>query len=206
MPQPFVKGLTADMRNAYVKRTTKETDIDARINLDGSGAAKISTGIGFFDHMLTALANHSLMDIELTCKGDLNVDGHHSVEDCGIALGMAFAEAIGDKRGIKRMGSAFVPMDEALAHAALDISGRPWLCWNVPEQRGIIGAYDAELTEEFMRAFAINAGITLHMRLLYGVNSHHVAEALYKSLARALREAVSIDERVKGVPSTKGVL
>lgn len=193
------------MRTAEITRKTKETDIKIKLNLDGSGTPDIDTGIGFFDHMLTALCVHGGFDMEISCSGDLNVDGHHTVEDVGIALGKAFAEALSDKSGIVRYGSAFIPMDEALGFCALDISARPFLVFNAEFTNEKIGEYDSCLTEEFMRAFAFNAGITLHLRSEYGKNDHHIAEALFKALAYALRTAVKKNESGKAV-STKGTL
>lgn len=193
------------MRTSEITRKTKETDIKIKLNIDGSGTPVIDTGIGFFDHMLTALCVHGGFDMEISCKGDLNVDGHHSVEDVGIALGKAFAEALGDKSGITRYGSAFIPMDEALGFCALDISARPFLVFNAEFTNEKIGDYDSCLTEEFMRAFAFNAGITLHLKSEYGKNDHHITEALFKALAYALRTAVKKNESGKAV-STKGTL
>lgn len=193
------------MRTSEITRKTKETDIRIKLNIDGSGTPVIDTGIGFFDHMLTALCVHGGFDMEISCKGDLNVDGHHSVEDVGIALGKAFAEALGDKSGITRYGSAFIPMDEALGFCALDISARPFLVFNAEFTNEKIGDYDSCLTEEFMRAFAFNAGITLHLKSEYGKNDHHITEALFKALAYALRTAVKKNESGKAV-STKGTL
>ena len=193
------------MRTAEITRKTKETDIKIRLNIDGSGTPDIDTGVGFFDHMLTALCVHGGFDMEISCKGDLNVDGHHSVEDVGIALGKAFGEALGDKSGITRYGSAFIPMDEALGFCALDISARPFLVFNAEFTNEKIGDYDSCLTEEFMRAFAFNAGITLHLKSEYGKNDHHITEALFKALAYALRTAVKKNESGKAV-STKGTL
>ena len=192
-------------RTAEITRKTKETDIRIKLNIDGSGTPVIDTGIGFFDHMLTALCVHGGFDMEISCKGDLNVDGHHSVEDVGIALGKAFGEALGDKSGITRYGSAFIPMDEALGFCALDISARPFLVFNAEFTNEKIGDYDSCLTEEFMRAFAFNAGITLHLKSEYGKNDHHITEALFKALAYALRTAVKKNESGKAV-STKGTL
>ncbi|MBR2216325.1 MAG: imidazoleglycerol-phosphate dehydratase HisB [Selenomonadaceae bacterium] len=194
------------MRSATVTRNTAETKIRLALNLDGSGQAKISSGIGFFDHMLTLFAHHGCLDLELQCDGDIKVDGHHTVEDIGIALGQAVQEALGDKKGIRRYGSFFLPMDETLALVALDISGRPFLVYEGGSMAPLIGEYDTELTPEFLRAFAVNAGITLHAKILYGANSHHKVEALFKALGHALREAVEKDPRVDGIPSTKGVL
>ena len=188
------------MRTSEITRKTKETDIKIKLNIDGSGTPVIDTGIGFFDHMLTALCVHGGFDMEISCKGDLNVDGHHSVEDVGIALGKAFGEALGDKSGITRYGS-----DEALGFCALDISARPFLVFNAEFTNEKIGDYDSCLTEEFMRAFAFNAGITLHLKSEYGKNDHHITEALFKALAYALRTAVKKNESGKAV-STKGTL
>lgn len=193
------------MRTSEITRKTKETDIRIKLNIDGSGTPEIDTGIGFFDHMLTALCVHGGFDMEISCKGDLNVDGHHSVEDVGIALGKAFSEALGDKSGITRYGSAFIPMDEALGFCALDISARPFLVFNAEFTNEKIGDYDSCLTEEFMRAFAFNAGITLHLKSEYGKNDHHITEALFKALAYALRTAVKKNESGKAI-STKGTL
>lgn len=192
------------MRTAVIDRDTKETKIHVRIDLDGSGKYDISTGIGFFDHMLTALCVHAGFDMDVKCDGDLYVDGHHSVEDTGIALGQAFARAIGDKKGIRRYGSFYIPMDEALGFCSLDISGRPYLVYDCSYTNQSTGQYDNFLTEEFMRAFAVNAGITLHLKCMYGANDHHKIEALYKALAHALNEAVAIEGDT--VLSTKGVL
>ncbi len=194
-------------RTAKLTRTTSETDLTASVDLDGSGRAEVATGIGFLDHMLTALARHSLIDMSVAAKGDLHIDFHHTTEDVGIVLGQAVARALGEKRGIRRFGSALVPMDEALAEAAIDISGRPFLAWSVSFARDKVGEMDTELFEEFFRAFAMNAGITLHVTQKAGTNAHHVAEACFKALARALRVAVEIDPRVgNAIPSTKGSL
>ena len=195
-----------DMREGSVERCTNETSISVRIDLDGTGKGEIHSGIGFFDHMLNLFAAHGLFDMQLQCNGDTEVDGHHSVEDIGIALGQAVKEALGDKKGIARYGSFYLPMDESLAFVALDISGRPFLVYDGGEMAPMIGGYDTELTEEFLRAFAFHAGITLHMKVLYGKNSHHKVEAIFKALGHALRIAVEKDARVQGVPSTKGVL
>lgn len=194
------------MRTANVVRNTAETKIGLALNLDGEGKSQIDSGVGFFDHMLTLLAAHSLMDLEVVCDGDILVDGHHSIEDIGIALGTAFKQAIGDKKGIKRYGTSYVPMDEALAFVALDISGRPYLVYEAGEMAPMIGAYDTELTEEFLRAFSVHAGITLHVKVQYGRNSHHKVEAIFKALGHALADAVQQDPRIQGVLSTKGVL
>ncbi len=194
-------------RTAEVARKTKENDITVGINLVGKGENKIDTGIGFFDHMLTALSKHSGIDMNISCKGDLNVDAHHSVEDTGIVLGQAVAEALGDKTGIRRYGSARIPMDEALGEAVIDISGRPFIVYNCEFISDMIGELDTQLVEEFMRSFAFNAGITLHIGCPYGTNDHHKAEAMFKALARALRQASEIDPRFEGqVISTKGSL
>lgn len=194
-------------RAASLTRTTTETDITLSLNLDGTGTADIATGIGFLDHMLTALARHGLFDLTVRAKGDLHIDFHHTTEDVGIVLGQAFARALGDKRGIRRFGHGVVPMDEALVDAAVDISGRPFLAWNVSFQRPKIGEMDTELFEEFFRALAFNAGVTLHITMRAGVNAHHVAEASFKATARALRAACEIDPRAAGdIPSTKGAL
>lgn len=193
------------MREGEIQRTTYETDIKLRLNLDGEGKSTIDTGIGFFDHMLTLFARHGALDLRLSVKGDLNVDGHHSVEDTGIVLGQAVSKALGDKAGIKRYGCAYVPMDEALARCVLDISGRGFLVYDVPEMAYNPGM-DVMLAEEFFRAFAVNAGITLHISVLYGKNPHHMLEGMFKALGRALREAASMDAKMEGVPSTKGLL
>ena len=191
-------------RTAEIARKTKETDIKIKLNLDGSGVHDIDSGIGFFDHMLTALCVHGGFDLDISCKGDLYVDGHHTVEDVGICLGRAFSEALGDKSGIMRYGSAFIPMDEALGFCSLDISARPYLVFNADFSDDRIGEYDTCLTEEFMRAFAFNAGITLHLKEEYGKNDHHITEALFKALAHALNQAVSVNGGV--TLSTKGTL
>jgi imidazoleglycerol-phosphate dehydratase len=194
-------------RIASITRTTTETDISLTLNLDGTGRADIASGIGFLDHMLTALTRHGLFDLTLRAKGDLHIDFHHTTEDVGIVLGQAFRKAIGDKRGITRFGHALIPMDETLAEAAIDISGRPFLVWNVEFVRPKIGEMDTELFEEFFRAFAMNALLTLHVTRRAGRNAHHVAEACFKSTARALRMAAELDPRVgDAIPSTKGAL
>lgn len=193
------------MRTSEISRKTKETDISVTLALDGSGTADIQTGIGFFDHMLTALAVHGGFDLTVRCAGDLNVDGHHSVEDVGICLGQALGQALGDKAGIVRYGSAYIPMDEALGFCAVDVSGRPFLVFRAAFTNERIGDYETCLTEEFMRAFAFNAGITLHLNAEYGKNDHHITEALFKALAHALKQAVA--ENADGAAlSTKGVL
>jgi len=194
-------------RSATVTRRTRETEITATVNLDGSGVGTISTGVGFLDHMLEQLARHSLIDIELTAKGDLHVDFHHTTEDSGIVLGQALARALGDKAGITRYAALHLPMDETLTRVAIDVSGRPYLVWKVAFTRPKVGDMDTELFREWFQAFAQNAGITLHIETLYGENNHHIAETCYKGLARALREAISVDPRQAGrVPSTKGTL
>lgn len=191
------------MRTASITRTTKETDIALKLSLEG-GDVQVSTGIGFFDHMLTALAFYAGWGMELTVKGDLQVDGHHTVEDTGIVLGQALREALGDKKGIRRFGSAYVPMDEALCFTALDFSNRPYLVFDADMPQPTIGDYDACLTLEFMRALSFNAGITLHQKCHYGVNAHHITEGLYKALGLAIKDAVKVEG--EGVVSTKGVL
>src|SRR5436190_3418943 len=194
-------------RTAEISRKTKETDIRLALNLDGSGKAAARTGVGFFDHMLDLLARHSLMDLAVDAKGDLDVDAHHTVEDVGIVLGQAIEKAIGDKRGIYRYGWAIVPMDESLAQVAIDLSGRPAFVFNVNFPRGTIGEFPVELVEEFFKSLATNAKMNLHVSVPYGSNNHHIAEAIFKATAKALRQAVSIDERAKdAVPSTKGSL
>ncbi|KAF0208430.1 MAG: imidazoleglycerol-phosphate [Actinobacteria bacterium] len=193
-------------RTATITRTTNETDITLTLDLDGSGETTVSTGVPFFDHMLDALGRHGSLDLAVTARGDLEVDAHHTVEDVGIVLGQTVAEALGDKRGIRRFGSAAVPMDEALVLGAIDISGRGQLTYAVEVPIEIIGTFDTTLAKEFLVAFATNAGITLHVHKLAGDNAHHIIEAAFKAVARALREAVEIDPRVVGVPSTKGSL
>jgi imidazoleglycerol-phosphate dehydratase len=201
------RAKSPESRTATVKRRTKETKISATVDLDGTGAYDISTGVGFLDHMIEQLARHSLIDIALSCEGDLYIDQHHTTEDSGIVLGQAFAEALGDKAGITRYGACYLPMDETLTRVALDVSGRPYLVWQVEFTRSKIGEMDTELFREWFQAFAQNAGITLHVENLYGENSHHIAETCYKALARALRQAIAIDPRQIGrVPSTKGQL
>lgn len=195
------------MRQASVERNTQETQISATINLDGSGVYDIETGIGFLDHMLEQLSRHSLIDITLRAKGDLHIDFHHTTEDTGIALGQAFSQALGDRKGIWRYGSALIPMDETLTRVALDASNRPYLIWKVDFSRDKLGDMDTELFKEWFQAFAQNAGLTLHVENLYGTNNHHIVESSYKALARALREAIAIDPRkADAVPSTKGSL
>jgi len=195
------------MRQAKVARKTKETQISARIDLDGTGAYDIATGIGFLDHMLEQLSRHSLIDITLKAKGDLHIDFHHTTEDTGIVLGQAVAEALGERAGICRYGEALVPMDETLTRVALDASNRPYLIWNVTFARDKLGEMDNELFKEWFQAFAQHAGLTLHVENLYGENSHHIVESCFKGLARALRQAIEIDpRRSQAVPSTKGRL
>ena len=193
-------------RTAKVVRATAETDIGLSGDLAGTGAADVETGVGFFDHMLCALARHSLVDLTVRVKGDTEVDDHHTVEDTGIVLGKALREALGDKRGIRRFGSVMVPLDEALVMAAVDVSGRGELYWDVPIGPAKVGTFDTELAKEFFAGLARDAGITLHLRLVTGENAHHIIEATFKAAARALREAVESDPRVDGVPSTKGSL
>jgi imidazoleglycerol-phosphate dehydratase len=194
-------------RTAKIERTTSETSIELALGLDGTGASEIDTGIGFLDHMLTAFARHGLFDLRIRAEGDLHIDDHHTAEDVGIVLGQAFARAIGDKRGIRRFGQALVPMDEALVEAAVDVSGRPFLAWGVSFPTQKVGTMDTELFEEFFRAFAGNAGVTLHITAKAGRNTHHLAEAAFKAAARALRAAAELDSRVGDViPSTKGSL
>jgi len=195
------------MRQGEVQRTTRETDIQVKLTIDGSGEYDISTGIGFLDHMLEQLSRHGGMDIFVRVKGDLHIDGHHTTEDTGIAMGQAFKQALGDKMGITRYGHAYLPMDETLARAALDISGRPFLVWNVPFTRDKIGEMDTELFQEWFRAFAFAAGLTLHVDILRGENNHHMIEACYKALALSIKAAATIDPRNEGrIPSTKGKL
>jgi imidazoleglycerol-phosphate dehydratase len=198
---------TSAPRIASIDRQTKETRITASLNLDGTGAYDVATGVGFLDHMLEQLARHSLIDIELRAEGDLHIDFHHTVEDCGIVLGQALAKALGDKRGITRYASVDLPMDETLTRVAIDVSGRPYLIWNVAFSRPKLGEMDTELFREWFQAFAQNAGITLHVTNVYGENNHHIAETCYKGLARALRAAIAIDPgQAARVPSTKGTL
>lgn len=195
------------MRTAEIARTTNETEITVSVNLDGTGAHDIETGVGFFDHMLDQLSRHSLIDIRVRAKGDLHIDFHHTVEDVGIALGQAILKALGDKRGIRRYASSDLPMDGTLTRVVLDVSGRPFLVWKVEFTRDKVGEMDTELFREWFQAFAMNAGITLHVETFYGDNNHHVAESAFKALARALRDAVEIDQRAADrIPSTKGTL
>ena len=195
------------MRESHIRRKTGETGITLTLNLDGTGKHDIQTGVGFFDHMLCAFARHGRFDLKVSVRGDLHVDGHHTVEDTGIVMGQAFAQALGDKRGIRRFGSIALPMDETLVLAACDLSGRGQLHWDVPVPPVMLGAFDASLAKEFFIAFAANAGVTLHVRLLAGENAHHIVEACFKAAARALREAVEPDPRLGDeLPSTKGAL
>jgi imidazoleglycerol-phosphate dehydratase len=195
------------MRNGAVTRKTKETDIAVSVALDGTGLANIATGIGFFDHMLEQLARHSLIDIDISAKGDLHIDQHHTVEDTGIALGQAVRQALGDMAGITRYADVLLPMDETLTRVAVDISGRPFLVFRTKFAQAKIGAFDSELVREFFQAFATHAALTLHVETLYGENAHHIAESAFKGLARALRAAIALDPRQKGaIPSTKGIL
>ncbi|MBL4927741.1 imidazoleglycerol-phosphate dehydratase HisB [Fuscibacter oryzae] len=195
------------MRQAEVTRNTNETAISVAVNLDGTGKCNVQTGVGFFDHMLDQLARHSLIDITATAKGDLHIDDHHTVEDTGIALGQALVRALGDKRGIRRYGHFRLAMDDTQVACALDLSARPFLVWNVPFTAPKIGTFDTELVREFFQAVAVHGGITLHLDLIHGLNSHHIAEATFKAFARALREAVEPDPRLgNALPSTKGAL
>ncbi|THH35645.1 imidazoleglycerol-phosphate dehydratase HisB [Aliishimia ponticola] len=195
------------MRTAKITRKTAETDISVEVNLDGTGQYDMKTGVGFFDHMLDQLARHALIDMTVRATGDLHIDDHHTVEDVGIAIGQALAKALGDKTGIRRYGSCLLPMDDALVRTALDLSARPFLVWNVDLPTAKIGTFDTELVREFFQALATHGGITLHVDMLHGVNSHHIAEAAFKSVARALREAVETDPRkADAIPSTKGAL
>jgi len=195
------------MRTATIKRDTAETAITVDINLDGTGVYDNETGVGFFDHMLDQLSRHALIDMKIRAKGDLHIDDHHTVEDVGLALGKALTEAVGDKRGIRRYGSCLLPMDDALVRSALDLSGRPYLVWKVEMPTSKIGSFDTELVREFFTAFAMQGGITLHVEALDGFNSHHIAEAAFKSVAQALRAALETDPRkADAIPSTKGAL
>ena len=194
-------------RRATVRRETRETQVRVTVDLDGTGAAALATGVGFLDHMLDQLARHGLLDLVIEAEGDRHIDDHHTVEDVGITLGQAVARALGDRRGIRRYGEALVPMDEALTRVVVDISGRPFLVWRVAFERAKIGSFDTDLVREWVHAFAMNAGLTLHVETFYGDNAHHIAESVFKALARALRAAVEPDPRRIGqVPSTKGTL
>ncbi len=195
------------MRTATIRRDTSETKVTVTVNLDGDGIYDVKTGVGFFDHMLEQLSRHSLIDLTVRCDGDLHIDAHHSVEDTALALGAAVAQALGDKRGIRRYGDALSPMDETLTRVALDISGRPWLVWRARFTQSRLGDMDTEMFQHFFHSFAQTAGITLHVETLYGDNNHHSAESMYKALARALRTATEIDARkADAIPSTKGTL
>jgi len=198
--------MTQTTRSATIDRKTSETEIHLSLNLEGSGESQVRTGIPFFDHMLTLFSRHGLFNLKVEAKGDIEVDYHHTVEDVGLALGSAFLKALGDKSGIRRYGSAYVPMDEALARVVLDCSGRPYLAYEAPRGVEAIGLFPFQLVEEFLRAFSVQAGLTLHVSILAGRDAHHMAEAIFKALGRALDVAVSRDERVTGIPSTKGVL
>jgi imidazoleglycerol-phosphate dehydratase len=194
-------------RIAEISRNTAETQITVRVNLDGTGQAKLATGIGFFDHMLDQIARHGLIDLDIVAKGDLHIDGHHTVEDVGITLGQAVAKAVGDKKGIRRYGHAYVPLDEALSRVVIDFSGRPGLIMNVPFKSGMIGTFDSQLAHEFFQGFVNHAFVTLHIDNLRGENAHHQAETVFKAFARALRAALELDPRAAGtIPSTKGSL
>ncbi len=195
------------MRRAEISRKTHETDIRVELDLDGTGVYDNQTGVGFFDHMLDQLSRHALIDMTVRATGDLHIDDHHTVEDVGIALGQALSQAVGDKRGIRRYGACLLPMDDALVRAALDLSGRPYLVWNVAMPTAKIGSFDTELVREFFQALSTHGGITLHVDALHGLNAHHIAEAAFKAVARALRDALETDARVaNAVPSTKGAL
>ena len=194
------------MRTSEIKRQTNETDIYISVDIDGSGKSQIDTGIGFFDHMLCLFARHSLMDITIKCKGDTYVDCHHTVEDVGIALGQAIKEALGDKSGITRYGTFFVPMDEAMAMVSIDLSGRSYLCFDGEFALSKLGDFDTEMAEDFFQAFSSSCSATVHVKVMYGRNTHHKIEAVFKAFARALAQAAVIDSRVNGIPSTKGVL
>lgn len=193
-------------RSAQLSRKTAETDISLRLGIDGSGISSVDTGVGFMDHMLTLFAKHGLMDLEIRASGDLQVDAHHTVEDVGIVLGQALKQALGDKKSIKRYGTAYVPMDEALAMVSVDIGGRPYLAYNARFGGERVGDMETALFEEFFRAVSVNAGMNIHINVMYGTNSHHIAEAIFKAFGRALDEASGIDGRIDGVMSTKGIL
>ena len=193
-------------RQAEIKRATKETDIRVALNVDGDGQSAISTGVPFLDHMLELFARHGLFDLQITCKGDLKIDDHHSVEDTAISLGLAFANALGDKEGIVRYGSAYVPMDETLARAVVDLSGRSYLVYKVQNTRERVGTFSVELAEHFWHSFTEHCKCNIHIEVFYGRNQHHIIEAVFKSVARAISQAVHIDDRIKGVMSTKGVI
>ncbi|RYG74284.1 imidazoleglycerol-phosphate dehydratase HisB [Lentibacillus lipolyticus] len=194
------------MRKQTISRKTAETEITAELSLDGKGISDIATGVGFFNHMLILMTKHGLFDLRLSCDGDLEVDQHHTVEDTGIVLGQAFKQALGDKAGINRYATVTTPMDEALSSVSVDISGRPYLVWHVDGLKDKVGAFDTELAEEFFRAFVNHAGITLHINLFYGSNSHHIIESIFKGFGRALDQATCLNNRTHGIPSTKGSL
>ncbi|MEI6321980.1 MAG: imidazoleglycerol-phosphate dehydratase HisB [bacterium] len=198
--------MTTPLRSASIDRKTSETDIRISLTFDGEGKAEISTGVPFFDHMLVLFTRHGLFDLAIDAKGDIDIDYHHTVEDVGIALGMAFGKALGDKAGIRRYGSAYVPMDETLARVVVDCSGRPFLAYDAPRGVEPVGLFPFQLVEEFLRALSVHAGLTLHVSILAGRDAHHMAEGIFKALGRALDVAVSRDTRVKGIPSTKGLL
>ena len=207
MTEEDCKGMAASDRKASVSRKTRETEISVSVDLDGAGTASMSTGVGFFDHMLDQLSRHSLIDMSVKAKGDLHIDDHHTVEDCGIAIGQAISKALGERRGIVRYASLDLAMDETLTRAAVDVSGRPFLVWNVAFSAPKIGTFDTELVREFFQALAQNAGITLHVTNHYGANNHHIAETCFKAVARVLRAALEIDPRqADAIPSTKGSL
>ena len=193
-------------RSATVERNTAETRISIQLTLDGEGTSRITTKVPFFDHMLTLFAKHGLVNLDVVCDGDVEVDFHHTVEDVGISLGQAFTRALGEKRGLRRYGYAYVPMDETLARVVVDFSGRPFLEYRAPERVDAIGQFPFQLVEEFLRGFAVHAGINLHAEILYGRDAHHMAEAIFKALAKAVDQATQLDPRVTGIPSTKGVL
>lgn len=193
-------------RSARIERKTSETSLQIALTIEGGGRSQIHTKIPFFDHMLTLFARHGLLDLEVTTDGDIEVDFHHSVEDTGIALGQAFARALGDKRGIRRYGWAYLPMDETLARVVVDFSGRPYLEYRAPQNVVSIGAFPFQLVEEFLRGFAVHAGANVHVEILYGRDAHHMAEAIFKGLAKAVDQACQLDSRVEGIPSTKGIL
>lgn len=193
-------------RQAAVKRVTAETSVAVKLNLDGTGKSNIATGIGFLDHMLTLLAKHGFLDLDVKAKGDLEVDSHHTIEDCGLTLGQALKEALGDKQGMHRYGEATIPMDEALVQVVADFSGRPFLVFHADIPKVKLGTFDAEMTEEFFRAVAMESGLTLHINVCYGNNVHHIIEGMFKAFARAISEAVAYDARVQGVMSSKGTL
>ena len=206
-PLESAKQIRSDHRQAAVTRNTAETRISVRVDLDGTGQARLATGIGFFDHMLDQIARHGLIDLEVEAKGDLHIDGHHTVEDVGITIGQAVYQAVGDKKGIRRYGHAYVPLDEALSRVVIDFSGRPGLVMNVPFRSGMIGTFDTQLAHEFFQGFANHAFVTLHIDNLRGENAHHQCETVFKAFARALRAALELDPRAAGtIPSTKGSL